>query len=401
MNHHLDLLQPYPFQRLAQLVAGISPPAKFSPIKLSIGEPGHPAPSFIARAWLEHQGELSQYPGTRGNFALRQAIANWLTQRFSLPNGSIHPDRHCLPVAGTREALFAFAQCVVEPSKDSLVLMPNPFYQIYEGATLLAGALPWFLNTTQKTNFLPDFDAVPKEIWQRCQLLYVCSPSNPGGAVLGVATYEKLINLADRYDFVIAADECYSEIYGDEKSPPTGLLEVCAALGRNDFQRCVVFHSLSKRSNVPGLRSGFIAGDGEILERFFLYRTYQGCALPPPTQAASTIAWSDEVHVVENRVLYQCKFAAVLEILVDVLEVSAPAGGFYLWPKVHGDGEMFARALYAATNVLVLPGSYLSRFAHGINPGVDRIRIALVATFEECLEAAKRIRDFVKTTNTY
>ncbi|CAK0761386.1 N-succinyldiaminopimelate aminotransferase [Gammaproteobacteria bacterium] len=396
MNTDLNLLQPYPFQRLSQLIAGIIPAADLSPIKLSIGEPRHTAPPFIARTWMEHQGGLSQYPVTRGSLALRMAIAAWLTQRFSLATGSLDPERHCLPVAGTREALFAFAQCVVERGRDSLVLMPNPFYQIYEGAALLAGAQPWFLNTTQETGFLPDFDAVPEEVWKRCRLLYVCSPGNPTGAVLDTAAYTRLIDLADRYDFVIAADECYSEIYNDENSPPPGLLQICAALGRNDFRRCMVFHSLSKRSNVPGLRSGFVAGDAAILERFFLYRTYHGCALPPPTQAASTAAWADEAHVIENRALYRHKFAAVLEILGEELEVSAPAGGFYLWPKVSTDAETFARNLYAATNVLVLPGSYLSRFAHGTNPGHDRVRIALVAPLEECLEAAQRIRNFVK-----
>lgn len=396
MNSHLGLLQPYPFQRLTQLITGITPPPEYSPIKLSIGEPRHPAPSFIARIWYEHRAELAQYPTTRGTLALREAIATWLTRRFLLPEGSIHPDRHCLPVAGTREALFSFAQCVVNSAPNSLVLIPNPFYQIYEGATLLAGVQPWFLNTSQETGFLPNFDTVPEEIWKRCQLLYVCSPGNPSGTVLDAATYRKLIEFADRYDFVIAADECYSEIYDDESSPPTGLLQICAALGRNDFRRCVVFHSLSKRSNVPGLRSGFVAGDATLLEHFFLYRTYQGCALPLPTQAASTAAWADEAHVVENRTLYRHKFKAVVEILTDVLEVSVPAGGFYLWPRVTTNSEIFTRDLYAATNVLVLPGNYLSRFAHGINPGENYIRIALVAPIEECLEAARRIRDFIQ-----
>ncbi|CAK0739045.1 N-succinyldiaminopimelate aminotransferase [Gammaproteobacteria bacterium] len=397
MNTDLNLLQSYPFQRLSQLIAGITPPAHLSSIKLSMGEPRHPAPAFIARTWLEHQGGLSQYPITRGSATLRTAITHWLTRRFALPTGYLDAERHCLPVAGTREALFAFAQCVVDRKPNALVLMPNPFYQIYEGAALLAGAQPWFLNTTQTTNFLPNFDAVPEKVWERCQLVYVCSPGNPSGAVLDITAYTRLIELADRYDFVIAADECYSEIYADENSPPVGLLQACIAMDRNDFQRCVVFHSLSKRSNVPGLRSGFVAGDAAILERFFLYRTYHGCALPPPTQAASTVAWTDEAHVIENRALYRQKFAAVVEILGEVLEVATPVGGFYLWPRLSTDSETFTRDLYAATNVLVLPGSYLSRTAHGTNPGHDRIRIALVAPLDECLEAAQRIRSFVKS----
>jgi len=397
MNPDLDLLHSYPFQRLTQLVAKITPPLNLSPIKLSMGEPRHLPPAFIARTWLDHKEGLSQYPVTRGSVALRTAITNWLKQRFVLPTECLDPERHCLPVAGTREALFAFAQCIVDRNQNALVLMPNPFYQIYEGAAILAGAQPWFLNTTQATNFLPDFDTVPEEIWARCQLLYVCSPGNPTGAVLDLAAYTRIIELADRYNFVIASDECYSEIYGDENSPPVGLLQACISMGRNDFRRCVAFHSLSKRSNVPGLRSGFVAGDAILLDRFLLYRTYHGCALPPPTQAASAVAWADEAHVIENRVFYRQKFAAMLEILNEVLEVSIPAGGFYLWLKTPFDGETFARDLFAATNVLVLPGSYLSRTAHGTNPGHDRVRIALVAPLEECLEAAKRIRDHLST----
>lgn len=394
MNNKLDLLQQYPFQKLNKLLNGITPPRELSPIKLSIGEPTHQAPNFIARTWLEHQTELSQYPVTRGNLTLRIEIINWLTRRFNLPSNLINPEQHCLPVAGTREALFAFAQCVINPHSEALVLIPNPFYQIYEGAALLAGAQPWFLNATAENNFLPDFSAVPDNIWQRCQLIYVCSPANPSGAILNIDAYHQLITLADRYNFIIAADECYSEIYNN--NPSLGLLEVCAQLGRTDFKNCVVFHSLSKRSNVPGLRSGFVAGDSQILDKFFLYRTYHGCALPPPTQAASAAAWADEIHVAENRAIYQRKFAAVLAILCDNLDVSMPAGGFYLWPKIAGNGEDFSRDLYAATNVTVLPGSYLSRYAHGIDPGADRIRIALVAEFAECLEAAQRIRDFIK-----
>ncbi len=394
MNSDLAKLQDYPFQRLAALTAGIVPPEGLPLISLSIGEPRHPAPALVAQTWLANQGGLSQYPTTRGTMALREAIARWLERRFQLP--AVDPERQVLPVAGTREALFAFAQTVVERNREALVLMPNPFYQIYEGAALLAGATPWYLNGTAETGFQPDFAAVPDEIWQRCQLLYLCSPGNPAGALLDLSSYARLLALADRYDFVIAGDECYSELYPDEAQPPLGLLGACIQLGRTDFSRCVVFNSLSKRSSVPGLRSGFVAGDGAILDRFFLYRTYQGCALPPPTQAASAAAWSDEAHVIENRVLYRRKFAAVLAILEDVLEVSAPEGGFYLWPKVPGgNGEVFTRELFAKQNVLTLPGSYLSRTAHGIDPGYDRVRLALVAPFADCVTAAQRIREFL------
>jgi N-succinyldiaminopimelate aminotransferase len=275
--------------------------------------------------------------------------------------------------------------------------MPNPFYQIYEGAALLAGAEPWFINATAETGFVPDFDAVPPEVWTRCQLLYICSPGNPTGAVLDSATLQKLIQLADEHDFVIASDECYSEIYLDEDAPPLGLLEVAARLGRNDYRRCIVFHSLSKRSNVPGMRSGFVAGDAHIIERFHLYRTYHGCAMPLPTQAASKAAWGDEQHVAHNRALYREKFDAVLDILQPVMDVQRPAASFYLWPRTPIDDAEFARELYARCNVTVLPGSYLSRDAHGINPGQNRIRIALVEPLDECVEAAHRIMDLLKT----
>ena len=395
MNPDLSRLQPYPFERLARLTAGIVPPRTLTPIVLSIGEPKHATPAFITEEVITHLHGLSHYPTTRGTAALREAISAWLTRRFRLPEGSIDPERHVLPVNGTREALFAFAQCVVDRSSDPLVVMPNPFYQIYEGAALLSGAQPWFLNTTAASRFLPDFDAVPDAVWSRCQLLYICSPGNPTGAVLDMHVLEALLELADRHDFVIAADECYSEIYPDESSPPPGLLQAAAAMGCGDYRRCLVFHSLSKRSNAPGLRSGFVAGDARLIGDFLRYRTYHGCAMPPATQAASTRAWGDEAHVVANRALYREKFSAVLDILRPVLEVSAPAGGFYLWPETPVDDCDFARGLLARHNVTVLPGSYLSRTAHGMNPGKNRVRMALVAPLEDCIEAAQRIKSYI------
>lgn len=396
MNPDLDRLQPYPFEKLAQLKAGVTPPVALSPIVLSIGEPKHQPPAFIRDELVANLGGLANYPLTKGRVELRAAIAQWLIRRFRLKDGSVDAERHVLPVAGTREALFAFAQAVMDRSADALVLMPNPFYQIYEGAALLAGAEPYFMNATAATGFLPDLDAVPAEVWRRCQLLYVCSPGNPSGAVASIEYFQRLIALADRHDFVIASDECYSELYNNEAHPPAGLLQACAVLGRDDFRRCVVFHSLSKRSNLPGLRSGFVAGDAAVLNKFLLYRTYQGCALPPPTQAASISAWQDEAHVSENRAYYQRKFDAVVEILQPVLKVEKPAAGFYLWVETPIDDERFTRELFAQQHVTVLPGSYLSREAHGMNPGRNRVRIALVAEMEECLDAARRIRKFVE-----
>ncbi len=396
MNPDLDRLQPYPFEKLAQLKAGATPPAALSPIVLSIGEPKHQPPAFIRDELVANLAGLANYPLTKGRVELRAAIALWLTRRFRLRDGSVDAEKHVLPVAGTREALFAFAQAVVDRGSNPLVLTPNPFYQIYEGAALLAGAEPYFMNATAATGFLPDLDAVPDEVWRRCQLFYVCSPGNPSGAVAPMEYFQRLIALADRHDFIIASDECYSELYNDEANPPAGLLQACAALGRDDYRRCVVFHSLSKRSNLPGLRSGFVAGDAQVLNKFLLYRTYQGCALPPPTQAASISAWQDEAHVIENRAYYQRKFDAVVEILQPVLTVEKPAAGFYLWVETPVDDERFTRELYAQQHVTVLPGSYLSREAHGMNPGRNRVRIALVAEMDECLEAARRIRKFVE-----
>lgn len=394
MNPDLDRLQPYPFQKLAQLLDGVKPPSTKTAISLGIGEPKHPTPHFIAEAIISHLHGLSHYPVTRGQDALRQAIAAWADRRFQL-NNSLDPNRHLIPVSGTREALFSFTQAVVDRSKKPLVLMPNPFYQIYEGAAFLAGAEPYFLNCTADHGFLPDYDQVPAEVWQRCQILFVCSPGNPTGAVTRFETYQKLLALADEYDFVIASDECYSEIYFGEQ-PPVGLLEVAHQTGRRDFSRCMVFHSLSKRSNAPGMRSGFVAGDANIIEKYLLYRTYHGCTLPPPMQAASILAWQDEQHVAANRRAYQEKFKAVLEILQPVLEVSLPDASFYLWPKTPVSDLQFAKDLYAQENVHLLPGRYLSREANGVNPGEQYVRLALVAPIDECVEAAHRMRRLIE-----
>lgn len=416
MNPDLNRLQPYPFEKLrallqassASVAADIVPPADKSPIALSIGEPKHAPPGFVVEEMITHLHGLENYPVTKGSLALRTAIAQWLTQRFHLAPQRLDPEKHIVPVNGTREALFAFAQAVVDRNPSPLVVMPNPFYQIYEGAAFLAGAEPWFLNTTAETGFLPDFDSVSRDVWQRCQLVYLCSPGNPTGAVIGEAALRKLIALADEHDFIIASDECYSEIYFDEATPPLGLLEVAEKIGRTDFKRCVVFHSLSKRSNLPGLRSGFVAGDAEVLGKFLLYRTYHGCAMPPPTQAASIKAWGDEQHVADNRARYGEKFAAVLDILSPVMDVQRPDAGFYLWaktPEIAGmDDEIFTRGLFAQQNVTVVPGRYLSRetrLENGetFNPGANRVRMALVAPLEECIDAAQRIRSYVETLN--
>ncbi|WP_445267860.1 succinyldiaminopimelate transaminase [Thiothrix subterranea] len=342
-------------------------------------------------------GGLANYPLTKGSAALRDSIAAWLTQRFQLPAGAVDAEQHVIPVNGTREALFAFAQAVVTRTGDAAVVMPNPFYQIYEGAALLAGAEPVFLNCTAANGFIPDFAAVPAAVWQRCQLLYICSPGNPTGAVMPLETLQLVLQLAETYDFIVAADECYSELYADETQPPAGLLQAAAQMGNTAWKRCVVFHSLSKRSNAPGMRSGFVAGDAEILKQFLLYRTYHGCAMPPPFQAASAAAWADETHVQTNRALYREKFTAVMAILAPVMDVSQPAAGFYLWPQTPVDDKIFTRELFARAHVNVVPGSYLSREADGMNPGANRIRLALVAPLDECIEAAQRIRRVVET----
>lgn len=397
MNDSLNLLQPYPFEKLRGLLAGAQPPADKRPIALSIGEPKHRSPGFVARALADNLAQLAVYPTTLGIPALREAIAQWCERRFGITEGTLDPARHVLPVNGTREALFAFTQAVVNRQPDALVISPNPFYQIYEGATLLAGATPHYLPCTAENGFNPDFDAVSAETWQRTQILFLCSPGNPTGALVPLDTFKKLIALADEHDFVIAADECYSELYFDEAQPPAGLLTACAALGRDDFKRCVVFHSLSKRSNLPGLRSGFVAGDAEILKAFLLYRTYHGCAMPVQTQLASIAAWNDEVHVQANRQQYREKFDAVLDILSPVLDVQRPDGGFYLWPSTPCGDETFTRELFAQQHVTVVPGSYLSREVEGFSPGAGRVRMALVAPLSDCIEAAERIRSFVST----
>ena len=400
MNPDLARLHPYPFEKLAALKAGVTPPAHRSPIALSIGEPQHAPPTVALNALSAALPQLAKYPLTRGEAPLRHAIAQWLTRRFDLADGQINPERQVLPVAGTREALFSFAQAVVARSADPaapkpIVLMPNPFYQIYEGAALLAGAEPYYYPTTAETGFLPDFDAIPEAIWARAQLIYVCSPGNPSGAVLDCARAQILFAKAKAHGVVIAADECYSEIYFDEGAPPAGFLQMANALGYGDFAGLVVFHSLSKRSNLPGLRSGFVAGDAAVLAQYLKYRTYHGCALSFPVQHASIAAWQDEVHVKENRARYREKFDAVLDILAPVLPVQRPDAGFYLWTRVGDDEQAFVRDLFAAQNVTVLPGSFLSRAVDGVNPGRGFVRMALVAELADCIEAARRIRDFL------
>lgn len=396
MNPDLIRLQPYPFERLAQLKAGITPNPDYHHIALSIGEPKHPAPDLVIKAMSERLSALSGYPLTRGMAELRETIAHWLTRRFNLTSAAIDPDRHVLPVNGTREALFAFAQATINRSEDPIIVMPNPFYQIYEGAALLAGATPWFLNTTESTGFLPDFTSVPAEVWSKTKLIYICSPGNPTGRVIPSDQLQVLIQLADQYDFVIASDECYSELYFDEHSAPTGLLDAASQMGNTDFERCIVFHSLSKRSNLPGLRSGFVAGDARIIEFFLKYRTYHGCAMSPPSQYASIAAWSDEQHVRDNRRLYREKFRIVMDVLGDAMNLTMPDAGFYLWPQTPIDDETFCAELFRQYNLTVLPGRYLSRESHGENPGQHRIRMALVADVAEIEDAAQRIRAFLE-----
>jgi len=393
MNLGLAQLQPYPFERLAALRAGLRPDPGLSPINLSIGEPQHATPALVLDALREGLPLLARYPATKGTDDLRAAIAEWLSRRFGLPAGAVDADTMVLPANGTREALFAIAQCLVDArDTQALVAMPNPFYQIYEGAALLAGAQPYFLPCPASRGFLPDLDAVPDTVWARCRLVYVCSPANPSGAVMTRADYQRLLALADRHDFVVVSDECYSELYLDESSPPCGLLEAAWADGRTRFERCVVMHSLSKRSNAPGLRSGFVAGDPAILAQFRLYRTYHGCALPVHVQQASIPAWNDDAHAAANRALYRAKFDAVMPVLREVLDVSRPTASFYLWPRIAGSDEEFARELFARQHLTVLPGSYLARDTAAGNPGRHHLRISLVAPLAECIEAANRIR---------
>ena len=397
MNPNLNLLQPYPFQRLRDLFKGITPNAEFKPINLSIGEPKHETPSLIKDALVNHLSGLANYPTTIGSIELRSTISDWISRRYQIP--ALNPEKAILPVTGSREALFAFAQVMINQTKpDPIVISPNPFYQIYEGAAFLAGATPYFLNTLphQDANYnhVMDFSSVPTDVLARTQLVYICSPGNPSGKVMSLEQWRTLFNLSDQYGFVIAADECYSEIYFDEASPPLGALQAAHLLGR-DYKNLVVFSSLSKRSNVPGMRSGFVAGDEKIIESFTLYRTYHGCAMNPAVQAASIAAWNDETHVIENRRLYAAKFKDVTPLLSDVLDVAVPDAAFYLWAKIKDSGlsdTEFAIKLYRDLNITVLPGSYLAREAHGVNPGKNFIRMALVASYEECIEAAHRIK---------
>ena len=399
MNPKLDLLHPYPFERLKALMADRVPPAHLSPIALSIGEPKHQSPAFVKQALIDNIDQIAIYPTTKGGLPLRQAIADWCTERFKLPGNTMDPDQNVLPVTGTREALFAFTQAVVDTSATVVpfVVSPNPFYQIYEGAALLAGAELHFLDCTLDNGFIPDLSTVAPEVWERCQLLQICTPGNPTGAVMSIEQLQQAIKLADQYDFIIASDECYSEVYLDEQNPPPGILEACVAMGRNDFSRCVAFHSLSKRSNLPGLRSGFVAGDASLLSDFLRFRTYHGCAMSMATQAASAAAWSDETHVIDNRRQYREKFAAVTEILKDVLTFPEPTASFYLWPETPIDDTEFAAGLFAQQNVTLLPGRYLSRDTEDGNPGEGRVRMALVAETEVCIEAAQRIKQYVQS----
>jgi N-succinyldiaminopimelate aminotransferase len=410
VNPRLDRLHAYPFERLARLKSGITPPPGPAHIAMSIGEPQHAPPAFVLDTLRDNLHRLGSYPATGGLPEFRAAAARWLERRFGLQRGGVdpapgvNPETMVLPCNGTREALFSFVQAVIDDSTAPVVAMPNPFYQIYEGAALLAGAEPHFLNTTAATGYLPDLDAVSEQTWRRCQILFLCSPGNPTGAVLPVDFLRRALALADRHDFVIAADECYTEIYLDEDSPPPGLLQAAIAAGHDSFERCVVFHSLSKRSSVPGLRSGFVAGDAKVMSRFLLYRTYHGSAMAVPTQLASIAAWDDDVHAAANRRLYQEKFDKVIPILSGVLDVERPSGGFYLWTDVRGDDERFTRDLFAEQNVTVLPGSYLGRAASTdasdaasrSNPGAGRVRISLVPSVEQCIEAAERIREFIR-----
>ena len=391
MNPNLDRLQPYPFQKLGALFQDFAPHSDLRPINLSIGEPKHPTPEFFKRALTENLDGLASYPPTSGSPALREAIAQWLTRRYRLT--AVDPAKQVLPVNGSREALFAFAQAVVDASRPgALVVMPNPFYQIYEGAALLAGATPEFLNLDARSGPRLDLEQLPESSWARVQLIYVCSPANPTGDVMTLEDWRSLFNLSDRFGFVIAADECYSEIYFDEARPPLGSLQAAQQLGRADYPRLVAFGSLSKRSNVPGMRSGYVAGDAGILARFLVYRTYHGSAMSLPVQSASIAAWGDEAHVIDNRRLYREKFARVLEVLQPVIDVKMPEASFYLWLPTPVSDTEFARDLHANYNVTVLPGSYLAREARGVNPGRNFVRVALVPALEECLEGAQRIR---------
>ena len=395
MNLDLDKLQPYPFEKLRALFAGVTPNAALAPISLSIGEPRHATPELIKQALADSLSGLASYPATAGTPTLREAIAAWLMRRYALP--AVDPARQVIPVNGSREALFALAQTVIDRTRGAVVVCPNPFYQIYEGAALLAGATPEYANAVHGRGFAVDYESVPTAVWPRVQLLYTCSPGNPTGRVMTLDEWAQLFEASDRHGFVIASDECYSELYFDEARPPLGALEAAYRLGRIDFRRVVVLSSLSKRSNVPGMRSGFAAGDADILKRFLLYRTYHGGAMSPPVQVASAAAWRDEAHVVENRRLYREKFAAALPLVSAPLETAMPDGGFYLWVRTPVPDAEFARELYRQYNVSVLPGSYLARESRESNPGRNYIRVALVAQFDDCIEGVRRIAAFARS----
>lgn len=391
MNPNLNLLQPYPFQKLRQLLDGVTRNTALSPIDLQIGEPKHATPTFIRQALIDQLDGLSNYPTTLGIPALRNSIAAWIQRRFNLT--TIDPETQVIPINGSREALFAFAQTVIDSgASQPVVVCPNPFYQIYEGAAFLAGATPHFINTLPENDFRLDFSQLSDDVWSRTQLIYVCSPNNPTGGVMTLDEWRELFALSDRYGFVVASDECYSEIYFDENNPPLGALDAANRLGRTGFPGLVVFNSLSKRSNVPGLRSGFVAGNAAILEKFLLYRTYHGSAMNPAVQAASAAAWSDETHVIGNRRLYAKKFTDAMAILSDTGAVQMPSASFYLWINTPIDDTEFTKRLYQDYNVTVLPGSFLAREARGLNPGKNYVRIALVASPQECIEAMSRIR---------
>lgn len=397
MNPRLDALHPYPFEKLRRLMADAgTPPSGLAPINLSIGEPKHDTPARVAQAMVQAlPGGLASYPTTKGETRLREVIAQWLAKRYGI--AAPDPETQVLPVLGSREALFSFAQTVIDPTGDDVVICPNPFYQIYEGAALLAGAQPYYVNADPDRNFGPDWSQVPEEVWRKTRMVYVCSPGNPAGNVMTMDDWREILELSDRYGFIVASDECYSEIYLNETQPPLGGLQAAHALGRTDYRNLLAFSSLSKRSNVPGMRSGFVAGDASLVARFLLYRTYHGSAMSPVVSAASIAAWTDETHVRENRRLYREKFDAVVPILQRTMSVTRPAASFYLWAATPTPDTDFARELYASTGVTVLPGSYLARDAHGRNPGLNRIRMALVAPLAQCVDAAERIANFAKT----
>ena len=392
MNPDLLRLHPYPFEKIKNLLHGLTA-ADVPNIALSVGEPKHAAPEFVLEAITESWRDVEKYPPTRGSAELRQSIANWLQGRYQLGTQGIDPENQILPVNGTREALFAIAQCLLDrTSERKIVLSPNPFYQIYEGAIFLAGLTPTFYNLNDGTQSRPNYWPSDDPAWAQVQMVYICNPGNPTGSVMSMNALQELIKLAARHNFTIVSDECYSEVYRDEAKKPEGLLSAAASIGNDRFEHCLVFHSLSKRSNLPGLRSGFVAGDASLIKSFLLYRTYHGCSMAPPTQAASTVAWSDEEHVIANRALYNEKYAAVIPILEQVMSVTTPEAGFYLWPQLGIDDEKFTQDIHRLHNISVVPGSYLSREIDGTNPGTGRVRLALVAPLNKCVEAAEKIR---------